>query len=236
MSMVIRSAPPACNAGMICSTVSPRQRRRGHLGEGRSEGRLHRARVVLGSENAYMTAMTMPDPTFVPVLDPEGKMPPHRVATLGIAATGAGVERPTVVWVGGFMSDMESTKAVALDAWARANERGFVRFDYFGHGRSEGAFIDGRIGLWLADTLAVLRACVPGPAILVGSSMGAWISLLAARALASGGEHGKVAGAVLIAPAIDFTERLIWDRFTPDIRRSIEVDGVWLRPSPYGAP
>ena len=177
--------------------------------------------------------MTLSDPTYLPVHDPEGKMPPRRIALVALAAAGEG--KPTIVWLGGFMSDMQSGKALALADWAAEGGRGMVRFDYSGHGRSEGAFIDGTIGGWLADAMTVLRT-VRGPLVLVGSSMGGWIALLAARALQAAGEGERLAGMVLIAPAVDMTERLIWDRFTPAIRDAVERDGTWLRPSAYGDP
>ena len=141
---------------------------------------------------------------------------------------------PGIVWLGGFKSDQTSSKAVALDAWAGRHGRACLRFDYSGHGLSEGRFEDGTIGLWLDDALAAIRAASAGPQILVGSSMGAWIALLAARALAEAGEAERLAGLVLIAPAVDFTEALMWARFGPEIRRTIETEGRWLRPSPYG--
>ena len=141
---------------------------------------------------------------------------------------------PGIVWLGGFKSDQTSSKAVALDAWAERHGRACLRFDYSGHGLSEGRFEDGTIGLWLDDALAAIRAASTGPQILVGSSMGAWIALLAARALAEVGESERLAGLVLIAPAVDFTEALMWAQFGPDIRRAIETEGRWLRPSPYG--
>ena len=157
---------------------------------------------------------------------------------LAVAARDAktGVLDPGIVWLGGFMSDMTSGKAAALDAWAEAHGRAALRFDYSGHGRSEGRFEDGTIGLWLDDALAVFRALTEGPRILVGSSMGAWIALLAARALAGVGEAHRIAGLVLIAPAVDFTETLMWERFPPEVRREIEGKGRWLRPSEYGDP
>ncbi len=140
---------------------------------------------------------------------------------------------PGVVWLGGFMSDMTSTKAVALDGWCAQEGRAMLRFDYSGHGRSSERFEDGTIGTWLEDSLAAILAGSSGPQVLVGSSMGAWIALLAARALDMAGETDRLAGMVLIAPAVDFTERLMWARFDPKIRRAIEEDGVWHRPSAY---
>ena len=132
------------------------------------------------------------------------------------------------------MSDMTSTKAVALDRWCGEQGRGMLRFDYSGHGRSEGRFEEGTISAWARDALTVVRALTSGPQILVGSSMGAWIALLTARALARAGEESRLGGMVLVAPAVDFTERLMWDQFLPDVRRAIDRDGVWHRPSPYG--
>jgi pimeloyl-ACP methyl ester carboxylesterase len=136
---------------------------------------------------------------------------------------------PTLVWLCGFRSDMGGTKAAALHAWADAARRSFLRFDYSGNGQSGGAFVDGTIGVWLADTLALLDARTEGPLVLVGSSMGGWIALLAARA-----RPERVKGLVLIAPAPDFTERLMWPELTEDARRAIQENGHWDRPSAYG--
>jgi pimeloyl-ACP methyl ester carboxylesterase len=137
-----------------------------------------------------------------------------------------------VVWLGGFKSDMASTKATHLDAWAKRMGRAYLRFDYSGHGRSEGRFEDGTIGLWLADSLSAIEHCLDAPPILVGSSMGGWIALLAARHLAQD-ERRRPAGLVLIAPAVDFTQELIWKRLPRKARRAIEQKGVWLQPSAY---
>jgi pimeloyl-ACP methyl ester carboxylesterase len=146
---------------------------------------------------------------------------------------GAADGRPTVAWLGGFKSDMLATKASFLDQWARENGRAFLRFDYSGHGESEGLFEHGTIGRWLAESLAVIRAVAPGPLVLVGSSMGGWIALLAARALAQAGEAGRLKGMVLIAPAVDFTETLMWANLPETARRDIMDKGAWLRPSDY---
>jgi pimeloyl-ACP methyl ester carboxylesterase len=135
----------------------------------------------------------------------------------------------TFLWLCGFNSDFTGTKAAHLHAWAVAQGHGFTRFDYFGHGSSDGDFADGTIGRWRDDALAVLDTLPPGPVRLVGSSMGGWIALLVARA-----RPDRVAGMVLIAPAPDFTERLIWANLTPAQRAMIETEGRWLRPSPYG--
>ena len=142
-------------------------------------------------------------------------------------------EGPQVVWLGGFKSDMRATKAAALDAWAARTGRAFLRFDYSGHGESAGAFEDGTISRWLEEALEVLgRFGRPRP-VLVGSSMGGWIALLAARRLMEARPRLAPSGIVLIAPAVDMTERLMWDRFPESIRRQVEEEGVYLRPSAY---
>jgi pimeloyl-ACP methyl ester carboxylesterase len=130
---------------------------------------------------------------------------------------------------------MKGTKAQALDDWAAAQGRAMIRFDYSGHGESGGAFTDGTIGRWLEDSLAVFDACCRGPQVLVGSSMGGWLALLLGQALARRRQPAQaaVAGMVLIAPAVDFTEELMWRRMSPEVRREIEEKGVWERPSAY---
>lgn len=135
---------------------------------------------------------------------------------------------PGVVWLGGFKSDMAGTKAVHLHAWAKRRGRAFLRFDYFGHGVSSGSFKNGTISRWRDDALAVLDELTHGPQVLVGSSMGAWIALLAAEA-----RPEKVCGLVLIAPAPDFTEDLMWAEMPPEIRHQIMSEGAWSRPSLY---
>ncbi len=147
--------------------------------------------------------------------------------SLAVAATpGSG---PTVVWLGGFNSDMTGTKAVALEAWAEGQGRGYIRFDYAGHGQSHGRFEDGTIGQWRSDALAVIDHCTTGPVVLVGSSMGGWIALLVALA-----RPQRVAGIVLVAPAPDFTEDLMWAGFPDAVKDQILTTGSWLRPSAYG--
>ena len=145
-------------------------------------------------------------------------------------------EGPAVVWLGGFRSDMLATKASALDAWAAERGRAFLRFDYSGHGESDGRFEDGTISRWLEDSLAAIAtrpARSTGP-VLVGSSMGGWLALLAARALAVAGTPAS--GLVLLAPAPDFTERLLRPGLGAAALREIEATGVHMRPSQYGAP
>ena len=161
----------------------------------------------------------------------------------GLAARRIAVRRregspPGLFWLGGFKSDMQGTKAVALDGWAEQHNRACTRFDYSGHGESGGEFTGGTIGRWLEDSLAVFSAIAQGRQILVGSSMGGWLALLLVRELrrraAAGQASGaSVAGLVLIAPAVDFTEELMWKQFTPEAKRDIEQNGSWLRPSEY---
>jgi pimeloyl-ACP methyl ester carboxylesterase len=162
---------------------------------------------------------------------------------------GAGTERrsiavrdragaaPGLFWLSGYKSDMKGTKAAALAHWAEQAGRACIRFDYSGHGESGGDFSDGTIGRWLADALAVFDACCRDPQILVGSSMGGWLALLMVRALRARRQYGpaSVAGLVLVAPAVDFTEELMWKRFTPAIKRELEEKGFWARPSEYSA-
>src|SRR5438552_2760265 len=141
---------------------------------------------------------------------------------------------PGLLWLGGYKSDMKGTKAQALADWAARQGRACVRFDYSGHGESGGAFADGTIGRWLAETLAVFEACCRGPQVVIGSSMGGWLALLLARALRGRkAAAANLAGLVLVAPAVDFTEELMWKRFTPEIKRELAETGVWARPSQY---
>ena len=139
-------------------------------------------------------------------------------------------EGSPVVWLGGFKSDMSATKASWLDAWAERTGRAFVRFDYSGHGESDGMFEEGTISRWLEESRAVLDTFAPSNPVLVGSSMGGYIALLLARELPA---ERQPRGMVLIAPAVDFTEQLIWDRLTEDARRAIREAGYWERPSAY---
>jgi len=178
-----------------------------------------------------MTNSAAPDqePAFVEVGQDSGA---RRIA---VRARAGG--SPGLFWLGGFNSDMNGTKALALDAWAAEQGRACVRFDYSGHGESGGAFIDGTVGRWLEESIAVFEQFCRGPQVVIGSSMGGWMALLLAREIARRSVRGaSLAGLVLIAPAPDFTEALMWNGFSPEIRREIETRGVWLRPSQYGEP
>ena len=135
---------------------------------------------------------------------------------------------PGLVFLGGYRSAMTGTKATALEAFCRADGRAFLRFDYRGHGESPGDFLDGTIGAWRDDALAVLDALTDGPQILVGSSMGGWIMLLAALA-----RPRRVAGLLGVAAAPDFTEDLIWARCDAARRAALAADGVIRESSPH---
>lgn len=140
-------------------------------------------------------------------------------------ADGAG---PGVVFLGGFRSDMTGTKALHLEGWARGQGRAFLRFDYSGHGQSSEAFTDGCIGNWAADAIAAITTLTTGPQVLVGSSMGGWISLLVARTLPD-----KVAGLVGIAAAPDFTEDSMWAGFSDAQKAEMAETGQVALPSDY---
>lgn len=136
---------------------------------------------------------------------------------------------PGVVFLPGFMSDMEGGKATALEAWCQREGRAFVRFDYQGHGVSEGKFTEGTIGLWAQDAIAVIDRLTEGPQIIVGSSMGGWISLLAAKA-----RPGRIKGLVGLAAAPDFTVRMWNEDFDDVTRAEVEQNGFMLRACDYG--
>lgn len=171
-------------------------------------------RDVFMSEDNAPALLERPDGTSIAY---------HRVRPASPAAG------PGVIFCGGFKSDMTGTKAVALDAHCRAAGRAFLRFDYFGHGSTGGDFEAGTIGRWTDDTVAVLDALSEGPQVLVGSSMGGWIMLLAALR-----RPERIAGLVGIAPAADFTQRLMWERLPEEVRDTLRREGVWRRPSAYG--
>ena len=145
---------------------------------------------------------------------------------------------PGLFWLGGFHSDMRGTKSEALSRWAAEQGRACVRFDYSGHGESQGAVTDGTIGRWLEESTHVFETFCRGPQVVIGSSMGGWIALLMARALnrraaASAQDSPTIAGMILIAPAVDFTEVLLWQKLQPEVKQTIEHTGAWARPSAY---
>jgi pimeloyl-ACP methyl ester carboxylesterase len=157
----------------------------------------------------------------------------RRIAYLREGSAAGG--KPGIVWLCGLKSEMVSTKATAVADWASAEARACLRFDYSGHGQSEGPFEDGTVSRWLEETRAVFCQLAQGPQVLVGSSMGGYIALLLLRGLMAEApaEAARIKGLVLIAPAWDMTE-LMWERFSASARREIMEKGVYLRPSDYG--
>jgi pimeloyl-ACP methyl ester carboxylesterase len=158
------------------------------------------------------------EPSFLPLS--HGR----RLAYRHVAGTG-----PGVLFCGGYTSDMTGTKALALQAFCRQQGQAFTRFDYSGHGASGGDFVDGTIGGWAEDALAIVDRVTAGPLLVVGSSMGGWIMLLVALA-----RPERVAGLIGVAAAPDFTEDLLLTQATPEQRRALAEQGYWMQPSAYG--
>ncbi len=186
------------------------------------------------------TKLAMPDGRRISYirLAPQAQGPKAQMPTT--QDNGEGTARPELMWMGGFRSEMRGGKADALHEWCAAQGLGFTRFDYSGHGASEGRFEDGTISRWLEETETIFREVARGPQILVGSSMGAWLALLLMHRLvgrlAGSNEDdalSRIKGAVLIAPAWDMTERLMWEPAPDDIREELMETGVWHRPSAY---
>ncbi len=149
--------------------------------------------------------------------------------TLAYHALAGDSSKPVVLFLGGFMSDMNGTKATALHQWAHVANRSFVRFDYVGHGRSSGVFTDGTIGLWLDNVIHVFDQLTRGPVIVVGSSMGGWLMLLLALKRSQ-----RIHGLVGIASAPDFTEALIWETMNQSTRDQLQQQGYFSLQSDYG--
>jgi pimeloyl-ACP methyl ester carboxylesterase len=174
--------------------------------------------------------MIAPSPQFLTV----GSGPAERrIACL--VAPGSDRNRPGLVWLPGLKSEMTSTKASAVASWAEQRGASCTRFDYSGHGQSGGRFENGTIGQWLEEARAVFSRLTQGPQVLVGSSMGGYIALLLLRALLREmlADADRIRALVLIAPAWDMTERLMWARFSEAVRQEILGKGVYLRPSQY---
>ncbi len=155
----------------------------------------------------------------------------HQIAVRQSVSPGTG---PGLFWLGGFKSSMDGTKATALSAWADRRGVGCTRFDYSGHGASGGEFEEGTISSWLRESMGVFEQFSGGPQIIIGSSMGGWLALLVYRELVRAGTADRVHALILIAPAVDMTEELMWKRFPPEVRREIKSTGVYQRPSAYG--
>ena len=157
----------------------------------------------------------------------------REIAYISSSAAGTGL-----FWLSGFMSDMASTKATAIAEWAQPRGHGVTRFDYSGHGVSGGAFTDGTIGRWLEEAEAIFTRITRGPQVIIGSSMGGHIALVLLRKLMreAPAEAERIKGLVLIAPAWDMTEELMWKKFPDAVQREILDQGFHLRPSAYAAP
>jgi len=160
--------------------------------------------------------------------------PPHLSEApekIAYKMTGGFDGSPTIIWCGGLKSDMEGSKAEHLHQWAKEEGLNFIRFDYYGHGESSGRFRDGVISRWGQDVVTVMDELSQGDIILTGSSMGGWSSMLAAKA-----RPGRVKALVLINPAPDFTEKLMWANWSDEVKDAIITDGIYYEPSEYDEP
>ncbi len=200
---------------------------------------------VAGGEDATVDPVPV---GFIDVAGP-GDAPQRRIAVrtrLPVMADAEDAGPVSVMWLPGFNSDMISTKATVLDGWAAERGHGCIRFDYFAHGESDGARGSGTMSLWTEDACAALAHALPADPvrraahriILIGSSMGGWVALTALRRMKAEQPElaALVAGLVLIAPAWDMSEKLMWEKFSDDIKAELEREGVWMRPSAYGEP
>ncbi len=177
--------------------------------------------------------MTQAEPQFIEVGAGEAR---RRIAYRREPGSSSGT--PGLFWCAGFKSDMASTKATALATHADARGIDCVRFDYSGHGLSEGPFEKGTIGRWLEEAQAIFHSITKGPQIIIGSSMGGHIALMLLKRLIEHdpAEAARIVALVLIAPAWDMTEELMWKQFPPAARRALETNGVYYEPSNYGEP
>lgn len=151
--------------------------------------------------------------------------------TLAYTKLAAPANKPILVWLSGFNSDMSGSKALAVKDWAEANGFGYMAFDYFGHGASSGDFKYGTISRWREDCLTAIDELTDGPLVLIGSSMGGWMALLTALA-----RKDRVKAMLLIAPAPDFTQKLLWPELSGAAQEEIAHNGFWMRPTDYGDP
>ncbi|MEM6498270.1 MAG: alpha/beta hydrolase [Pseudomonadota bacterium] len=172
--------------------------------------------------------MNEPEPQFLQV--------GHGSAARNIAYISQAGRAPGILWLQGFKSEMTSVKPTALSQWTQSRGQAFLRFDYSGHGQSEGRFEEGNLSLWLEEAARVFKELTTGEQILVGSSMGGNIALLLLRHLANSapGVAKRIKALVLIAPAWDMTEELMWPRMSDDARVALLENGVWMRASRYG--
>lgn len=137
-------------------------------------------------------------------------------------------QSPTIVFLGGLMSDMEGTKAIALEEYCKKHEYNFIRFDYLGHGESDGKFTDGTISKWKDNVIAVIDNLTEGAVLLVGSSLGGWLMHLAALE-----RKDRIIAMIGIAAAPDFTKDLMWDMFDDNVKEELEEKGIYNMPSEY---
>jgi pimeloyl-ACP methyl ester carboxylesterase len=151
--------------------------------------------------------------------------------TLAYTKIEPAANKPTLVWLSGFNSDMSGTKAMAIKVLCENEGYGYMAFDYSGHGESSGDFKEGTITRWREDSLAAIDALTTGPLILIGSSMGGWMALLTALV-----RKDRVKGMILIAPAPDFTSKLLWPELSGAAQEDIAHNGFWMRPGDYGEP
>jgi pimeloyl-ACP methyl ester carboxylesterase len=182
--------------------------------------------------------MTEPLPQFLDIGEGAAR---RRIAYLkqdGAGLNDSAGAGPGLVWLQGFKSDMVSTKAAALSEWAAARGLPLTRFDYSGHGQSGGRFEEGTLGRWIDEARAVLETLTQGPQIVIGSSMGGCIALVLLKRLMADAPDvaQRIKALVLIAPAWDMTEELMWKQFPEAVRREIMDKGLWMRPSQYGEP
>lgn len=151
-----------------------------------------------------------------------------------IAVRGSRSDRRAVVWLSGYKSSMDSFKATAVSRWAVERDYPLIRFDYSGTGLSGGEFENSVISDWHEEARTVITEFAPNGAVIVGSSLGAWLALLAMRHFTAHGLKSLMKEIVLVAPAVDFTERLLWNAFDDEIKKNIQSQGVWYRPTRLG--
>ncbi len=180
--------------------------------------------------------MTNGQPQFLKVGEGKAARNIAYITTPGQKVAGDGTTG--LMWLLGLKSDMVSTKAAALAQWAAQQGHAMTRYEYSAHGQSEGDFAEATIGDWLEESEAVFQQLTKGPQVLVGSSTGGYLALLLLRRLlkVDPAVAKRIKGLVLIAPAWDLTEDLMWQRFPEDARREILEKGVHMRPSDYGEP
>jgi len=151
-----------------------------------------------------------------------------------IAVRGRRTDRRAIVWLSGYKSSMDSFKATAVSRWAAEKDYPLIRFDYSGTGLSGGEFEEAIISDWHEEARTVMTEFAPKGAVIVGSSLGAWIAMLSMRHLTAHGMKSLMKEIILVAPAVDFTERLLWNAFDDEIKRNIKAQGVWYRPTRLG--